>query len=299
MKTTWDEIDSRWISAALWKHLPLDPVTDKWDRRGNISMVDDFTDFGGILASTDGRYQSEGNSYRSYQTAVTFITNVAETPTPASVDPIHRGAISLSGQAGVVDNDVETLVHGGNIDTPYGSFPYSMIPGMSGDLCFEARFKIDTIVASLGNFFIGLAGAAGVDTASANAPIASDVLATTLSNVGFGKFGASTTALGLFYERASGTVGTIAAQATLEANTYIKAGFFWDSTRNTLTPYINGAPVAAAKRVTSAISGLTPWPNDYMTPVAAVRQIDGTTELKLTMDWWACAQLSRVASDAY
>ena len=209
---TFDELDNgRLMSSKLWGGLaPAGQGAFPATLSGNpaIAMFDDFTQFGGILATNDGQYHTEGCVYRSYQTASTFITNVAETGTPATVAPVHRGAISLSGTAGVADNDVQTLVAGGNVDTPYGCFPYNVIPNMSGDLVFEARFKISSVAASIGNFFIGLAGAAGVDTASADCPIAADVMATTLSHVGFGRFGASTTALGLFYERASGTVAT-------------------------------------------------------------------------------------------
>jgi len=294
MNLTWNELDGdRLLSPKLWGNLapPLGlgfPAT----LSGNpaIGMFDDFLQFGGLLATADGQYHSGGNVYRSYQTASTFITNVAETGTPASVAPVHRGAISFAPTAGVADNDVQTLVAGGNIATPYGCFPYSVIPAMSGDLVFEARFKTSTVTASIGSFFIGLAGAAGVDTASADCPIAADVMATTLSHVGFGRFGASTTALGLFYERASGTVATKAAVGTLAADTYIKAGFRWDSIRNVLTPWINGVEITASECAT-ATTAATPWPNDYMTPVAATRQIDGTTAQTFTMDWWACAQL--------
>jgi len=253
-------------------------------------MFDDFNQFGGILATSAGQYHSGGNLYRSYQTASTFITNVAETATPASVAPVHRGAISMTGTAGVADNDVETLVTGGNVSTPYGGFPYSVIPSMSGDLVFEARFKVSSVTASIGNFFIGLGGAAGVDTASADCPIAADVMATTLSQLGFGRYGTSTTALGLFYERASGTVATKAAVGTLVANTYIKAGFRWDSHRKVLTPWIDGVEITASA-CSATTTAATPWPNDFMTPIVAVRQIDGTTGLTLTLDWWACAQL--------
>ncbi|HUT60698.1 MAG TPA: hypothetical protein VNA25_22870 [Phycisphaerae bacterium] len=277
------------LSQALWAGMPLDQIIAFRDPSVGFGFFDNFTDFGGILSTSDGQYHSEGNTYRSYQTASTFITNVAFTPTPASVAPTAIGAIKFSPTAGIVDNDIMTLVRGGNIATPYGGFPFSMIPGMSRDLVFEARFKTSSVTASIGNFFVGLGGAAGVDTASADCPIAADVLATTLSMIGFGRFGTSTTALGLFYERASGTVATKAAVGTLVADTYIKAGFKWDGAMQTLTPWIDGVEQPAS-RCSKAIAAATPWPNDYMTAIASARQIDGTTASELTMDWWACAQ---------
>ena len=290
---TFSELEGdRLFSPKLWKGF-APPTTGIFPTTlsGNpaVGMFDDFLQFGGLLATADGQYHSGQNVYRSYQTASTFITNVAETGTPATVAPVHRGAINLTGVAGAVDDDVQTLVAGGNLPTPYGCFPYNIIPGMSGDLVFEARFKTASVTASIGNLFIGLAGAAGVDTASADCPIAADVMATTLSHVGFGRFGASTTALGLFYERAGGTVATKAAVGTLAADTYIKAGFRWDSHRNVLTPWINGVEITASA-CSATTTAATPWPNDYMTPVVAHRQIDGTTMSSVTLDWWACAQ---------
>ena len=282
-------VDTNGLTPGLWAGIILEKCLKRYEHWYGVGMYDDFTDFGGILATSDGRYQSEGNSWRSYQTASTFITNVAFTPTPASVAPTSRGAISLAGATGITDNDVTFLQWGGNIATPYGGFPFSMIPTMSKDLIFECRFKTSSVTASIGNLFIGLGGAAGVDTVSADCPIAADVLATTLSMIGFGRFGTSTTALGLFYERAGGTVATKAAVGTLVADTYIKAGFKWDGNLKTFTPWIDGVQIGASG-CSAAISAATPWPNDYMTPIICNRQIDGTTLHTLTVDWIACAQ---------
>ena len=293
MQILFEELEDRLFSPKLWKGFapPVGGIFPSTSS-GNpvVGMFDDFLQFGGILATNDGQYHSQSNVYRSYQTASTFITNVAETATPATVAPVHRGAISMTGVGGAVDNDVETLVAGGNVATPYGCFPYNVIPGMSGDLVFEARFKVSSVAASIGNFFIGLGGAAGVDTASADCPIAADALAVTLSVLGFGRFATSTTAMGAFYERAGGTAATKAAVGTLAADTYIKAGFRYHASRKECSLWVDGAEVTGS-RITAAITAATPWPNDYMTPIVAVRQIDGTTNLTLTLDWWACAQM--------
>lgn len=294
MDVTWSELNNaRLLSPKLWKGFAR-PTFGRVsaDQSGNpaIGMFDDFTGFSGLLSTSDGMYTSEGNTYRSYQTATNVISNVALTTTPASVGPTSIGAISIGSTAAIDDNTVLTLVHGGNMGTPYGTFPYNVIPKMSGDLVFEARFKVSSVAASAGNFFIGLGGAATVDTCSADCPIAADVLATTLSMIGLGRFGSSTTAMGLFYERAGGTVATVAAVGTLAADTYIKGGFRWDSRTQIVTPYIDGEPVAAAKRTTKAIAAATPWPDDYMTPIVGVRNISASVDMRLTLDWWACAQ---------
>ena len=299
MKTTFDELDAggasganRWISSALWKHLPLEPVTDRWDRRGGVAMVDDFTDFNGALSTNDGQYYSEGNTYYAYQTASTFIVPVALSGTPASVLPASVGAIALYGATGITDNDIMGMLWGGQKAAPYGSFPFAVIPGISGDLAFEARFKVSSVAASIGDLFIGLAGAAGVQMLTATSPIAdADTLVTTHSLLGFSRLAAETTQLYLTYERASGTVARTLNMTTLVADTYIKAGFFYNGAQQTLTPYIDGAAVAAAYRIGRATANATPWPNDYMAPMICAKQIDGDTKQTVTLDWWACAQL--------
>lgn len=291
MDVMWSELSSRLLSPKLWKGFARPPFgRTSADQSGNpaVGFFDDFTTFAGLVASNVGRYHSEGNNYLSYETNSCSIINVALTATPASVAPTSVGAIAITPDT--TDGSTVALQLGGSVTAPYGCFPYNVIPKMSGDLVFEARFKIATTTAARGNFFVGLAGAAGVAPIATAVPItSSDAFVTTLSLLGVGRLTAGTTNLDLFYERASGTVGTIATVGTMVADTYIKAGFRWFSKDQILVPYIDGEPVAAAKRITRAIAAATPWPNDYMTPIAVVEEI-ATTACTLTMDWWACAQ---------
>jgi uncharacterized membrane protein YtjA (UPF0391 family) len=273
--------------------MPLDAMTNPWDRRGGVAMVDDFVGFGGVLSTNTGQYFSQGNRWITYQTANTLLTNVALTPTPASIAPTSVGAIRLGCVAGVVDNDEVSMQWGGHELTPFGTYPFAVIPGISGDLVFEARFKVESIAATIGNFFIGLAGAAGVAPVATGVPITgSDAFVTTLSLLGFGRLAAATTgAFVLDYERASGAVASKTA-GTLVAATYIKAGFRYDSATKTVSQWIDGVELtAAASKVSAAVTAATPWPNDYMTPVITSVQTDGTTGLGFTPDWVACAQL--------
>lgn len=290
MEVMWSELRSRLLSPKLWAGFARPPYgryTAHSSGNPSLGFFDDFTTFAGLVASNVGRYHSEGNNYLSYETNSTSIVNVALTPTPASVAPTSVGAIALTPTT--TDGDTVALQLGGYATSPYGCFPYSMIPKMSGDLVFEARFKIATVTAARGNFFVGLAGAAGVAPIATAVPItSSDAFVTTLSLFGFGRLTAGTTNLDLFYERASGTVGTVASVGTMAADTYIKAGFRWDAAKQTVTPYIDGEPVTS-KIISKTVTNATPWPNDYMTPVAAVEEI-GTAANTLTMDWWACAQ---------
>lgn len=292
---TYSELhDGRLFSPKLWRGLapPLTsgPFTSP---SGNpaIGVFDDFVGFGGALSSTTGSYHSGGNRYISYQTASTLLTNVAFTPTPASVAPTSIGAIILQPTSGVSDNDQISLQWGGHELTPFGSFPFAVIPGMSKDLAFECRLKVNTIADNIGDIFIGLAGAAGVAPAAVSVPITqtADTLATTLSLLGFHKLSGDGDKFDLAYERASGTVARKADVATLVADTYIKLGFRYSGQTKTLSTFVNGAEVSAS-RVTSLVTGATPWPNDFMAPMIATMQVDGTTGMTPTIDWYACAQ---------
>ena len=291
MNVLWSELSSRLLSPKLWKGF-APPVAGRFQTQaGNpaVGFFDDFTSFAGLVASNVGRYHSEGNNYLSYETNSTSIINVALTPTPASVAPTSVGAIILTPTT--TDGDTVALQYGGSVTAPYGCFPFSVIPKMSGDLVFETRLKVASVTAARGNFYVGLAGAAGVAPIATAVPItSSDAFVTTLSLLGFGRLTAGTTNVDLFYERAGGTVGTIASVGTMAVDTYIKLGFRWDAITQIVTPYIDGEPVAVAKRTTKAIAAATPWPNDYMAPIAVVEEI-ATAACTLTMDWWACAQL--------
>lgn len=289
MNVLYHTLDTRWLSSGLWKGMPLDALLNPWDRRGGFAFVDDFRDFAGVLSSTAGVYYSEGHRYLTYQTASTLLTTVADSVTPASLSPIHLGAIQFGPTSGVADNDEIHMMLGGHPLTPYGPFPFAVIPGVSNDLVFEARFKVADSSASIGDFFIGLAGATGVLPVATGVPItSSDAFATTQSLLGFSKLGADADTINLCFERASGTVHEEADIATMADATYIKAGFRFNGETKTLDYYIDGEKVAT---LGTGHTGATPWPNDYLTPLVSTVQIDGTTAQNFTLDWWACAQL--------
>lgn len=284
----------RLFSPKLWRGLapPLTsgPFTAP---SGNpaIGVFDDFVGFGGTLSTNTGSYYSGVNRYISYQTASTLLTNVALTPTPASVAPTSIGAIIFQPTSGVADNDQISLQWGGHELTPFGSFPFSVIPGMSKDLVFECRLKVNAITDSLGDIFIGLGGAAGVAPAASVVPITAtaDTLATTISLLGFHKLSGDGDKVDFAYERASGTTAYKADVATLVADTYIKLGFRYSGHNKTVSLFVDGAEVVAS-RVAATVTAATPWPNDYMAPLLATMQVDGTTGMTPTVDWYACAQ---------
>jgi hypothetical protein len=283
MLTTWNELSGdRLFSPKLWKGLAPPVSGGLFDTpSGNpaIGMFDDFFGWSGLVATHDGQYFSQGNRYLSYEESSNPVSQVASVQTAL-------GAIALTSAA---SDDTSAIAWGNHLVTPYNAGPFSVIPGTSKDLVFEARFKVNTITAAQYNFCIGLSGQAGVKIVDADVPITgSDAFATTASLLVFNRLTAGTTGLNLCYERASGTVATVSSVGTLAADTYVKAGFRFNSLRKTLDVYVDGEEVVAARR-SATVTGTTPWPNQYLCPIAAVEGIASAAGL-LTIDWWACAQ---------
>lgn len=289
---TWSELNSdRLFSPKLWRGL-APPTTGLFTTpSGNpaIGVFDDFLGFGGVLSTNTGSYYSGVNRYVSYQTASMLTTNVALAA--ASTAPTSIGAIQFYPASGIADNDQNTFQWGGNELTPYGCFPFSVMPGVSKDLVFECRMKVNSIADNIGDIFIGLAGAAGVQLAASAVPITqtASTMATTVDHLGFHRLSGDGDKLDLSYERASGTVATKADVATLVADTYIKVGYRYSGHNKTVSIFVDGAEVVAS-RVAASITAATPWPTDYMTPVLASMQVDGSTACVPTFDWYACAQ---------
>jgi hypothetical protein len=289
--------DTYGLSDVLWNGMIREKLFGSTaDPTYGFGFFDNFTNFGGALTSTAGLYFSEGNRYAGYQTASTFIVPVAESAAPTTTAPVHRGAIAIYGASGVTDNDIMSMQLGYQAATPYGTYPFAVLPGISNDLAFECRIKVSSVAASIGDFFVGLAGGAGVDTVTAVLPLLdNDTMGATYSHIGFNRLAAETTPAYLSYNRSGGTVSRTRQAATLVADTYVKLGFRWDSKNLLLRTYCDGTEVSGI-RIKSNVTGTsgagtTPWPNDYMAPLVSVKQIDGTTLFTFTMDWWACAQL--------
>jgi len=279
---TWAELSGdRLFSPKLWKGL-APPATGMFQTpSGNpaIGMFDDFLGWSGLVATHDGQYFSQGNRYLSYEESSNPISQVASVQTAI-------GAIALTSAA---SNDTSAIAWGNHLVSPYNAGPFSVIPGTSKDLVFEARFKVNTITAAQYNFCIGLSGQTTVKIIDADVPITgSDAFATTASLLVFNRLTAGTTGLNLCYERASGAVATVSSVGTLALDTYIKAGFRYNGGDQTLDVFVDGVEITAARR-SAAVVNATPWPNQYLCPIATVEGIATAAGL-LTIDWWACAQ---------
>jgi hypothetical protein len=279
---TWNELDGdRLFSPKLWGKMgpPSNGLFRTPSGNTAIGMFDDFLDWSGLVSTHDGAYHSGGNRYLSYEESSNPVSQVASVQTAL-------GAIALTSAA---SDDTSAIAWGNHLVTPYNAGPFSMIPGTSKDLVFEARFKVNTITAAQFNFCIGLAGQTTVKIVDADVPITgSDAFVTTISLLAFNRLTAGTTGLNLCYERANGTVATVSDVGVLALSTYIKAGFRFNGGPQTLDVFVDGVEVTAARRSKSVVSA-TPWPNQYLCPIAAVEGIASAAGL-LTLDWWACAQ---------
>ena len=291
MNAFFDPVDDRLLSAPLWSGIDLDGILAGTDARGGVAVFDDFVGFGGVLSTSTGQYFSGGNRWISYQTAASLLTNVAFTPTPASVGPTSVGAISLNATAAISDSDEIALQHSGHELTPFGAFPFAVIPGESNDLVFETRFQVSNVTTAIANWYIGLGGAAGVAPVATTVPItSSDAFATTLSILGVGKLAAGTTDIDLFYGRDAVSPTAKDTTGVNVLNTYIKVGFRYHGNTETLSIWVDGVEMND-QSLSATITAASPWPDDFMTPLIVTMQKDATTAQKLTVDWLACAQL--------
>lgn len=196
-----------------------------------------------------------------------------------------------------------TLVAGttGDADTimTYGDgAPFIIDLSGSKRLGFEARFHISTITdAAEVQFFVGLAEEARAAAAGLFSGSGSGTANTALADIdmlGFARFDDDGDALAWVYGKASGTAYEVTGQiATLAVSTYVKAGFVFDPTARTITPYINGVPQRASiigNGSTDPGLNATTFPlGEEMTPVVGITP-DTTTTGVLTLDWIYCYQ---------
>jgi hypothetical protein len=285
MQVLFDELEPRLMSPRLWKGFapPVNGVFPATSS-GNpvIGLFDDFVGFGATcpLSTSTTYFQSNGITYLGYNDTTVVPTAPAVPTTTPAADENGPGVIVL--QADTTDNDSAIIQAGSGT-----MMPFHVIPSRMQELVFETRFKVSAITTACTDLFIGLGGTG----ACANSGVQTDDSATLASNnfLGFVRKGAATSGLTLTYQRVSGTEATKADVGTLVADTYIKAGFRYHASRKQLSIWIDGEEVTAS-RVSSTITGATPWPTLYMNFLAEMKY-QATASHTLSIDWWACAQM--------
>jgi len=284
MDLLWSELDSRLLSPKLWKGF-APPVggTFPGTQSGNkvIGLFDDFNAFGATcpVSTSTTYFQSNGITYLGYNDTTVVATAAAVPTTTPSVDENGPGVIIL--QADTTDNDLAAIMAGSGTMCPFHA-----IPTRYQELVFECRVKVSGVTASRTNLFIGLAGTG----ACANSGVFVDDDASMASNnfLGFQRIGSMSTTLDFKYQRVGGTESQKDDVVTIAADTYVKLGFRYHASRKQCSVWADGTEVTSA-RVSSSITGATPWPSLYMNFLAAT-QYQASASDQLYVDWWACAQ---------
>lgn len=142
---------------------------------------------------------------------------------------------------------------------------------------FEARFKCSTITTTEGALFVGLMEVGRLITLGTLATGGGAVAA--VDHVGFLK--ATVTVPSKLQTSIGDGTSTVldAAAGTMVADTYIKAGFYWDGTTGTF--YVNGA--ANGTTITSATTGF-PLSENLLFMVGFMAGAAGTSQ-NATLDW--------------
>jgi hypothetical protein len=323
------------LSEQLWGDAPIDWIFGYKDQDYGWGVIDSFKNWSLVtaLSSSRGVYNSEGNTYQTYELAggtsaqnivpdntyYTIPSGYPIAPAPAGnypngvanvLYPVGTklwtpGQLTLMG-AGANTGD-EASMQMGPATATSNVCPFSVVPGVSGSLLFEARLRVSGlgyVSGSIGStFFMGFAGSG---SAVSGRPCGA-AFDTTTSLLGFGCLYTDTAGtLSLVYDKAGGTVQKSAAVLTLGAfpnsttptvgpNVYFKLGFRYEGKSCRLVPYINGVPQDGQLGnncvLSSTITGSsTLWPADGMTLVCGIHQYGTTTFQKVTLDGWAAAQ---------
>lgn len=256
-ESTYDSL--RGPSPRLWKDFPMFELLTPMGANKGYGIWEDFVNHGGL-------------------TGAPYLLLAGGTGTAAIVDGLG-GVLQLFSTA---DNDEGVCIGGNNVGAPF-----LISTSAPKELIFEARFKVDSVAASMADVFVGL-GEAGMGTTDllftdADAMADNDFL-------GFHRIAAETTGLTLGWRRSGQAAQTSTGVGTLAADTWIKAGFRFDPIALTVTPWVNGVEVPA-KKITATQAAAATFPNDYLTVLAGIKGIDAADHT-LKLDWLACYQLS-------
>jgi hypothetical protein len=210
------------FSDAIWADLP---EGIKHDPTVGVYACDTFTNFGGLLASTAGRYTgSRGGHYLSYQDTSDVISQLATS--------IGRLSIAVA----ATDNNESWLQSCGGTGV-LGKFS-STAPKQ---MWFEARVATSQILTQ--NFFVGLAEEA---LAAANTITDAGAMASK-DFVGFRALEDAPSKIDIVYRKAGQAETEVLAEAhTLVADAFVNLG--WRYAREINGPklrfYVNGAQAA-------------------------------------------------------
>ena len=275
-----EELDWRGLSPKLWSGFaPPSGGQFKSTASGNpaFGLYDDFLGFGGT--SLDQGYYILGTGTGT----VTPYDTDYDSSTAAQKLATALGAAKFLATS---DNDEAVLAWGASASE--AAFKLDSSVGY-GDLCFEARFLSDILLANDWAWFIGLIEGGGQATTKCF-DVDQDP-AGTHDQLGFIKLMADTTGVDTYCI----TVGGASDEGSDDIHTnvaseYVKLGFRWSARQNLVKFYVNGVEKKDYElKVSDITSGNFP-DDEYMTPIIAV-VTDQTDDMTGKCDWWACAQM--------
>lgn len=169
-----------------------------------FSQPDDFTSFGGTVASNVGTYSG---GYKSYEDTGCAIAQHAS---------LAGGAITLTTSA--TDNHEAWMQAGYSAGAPF-----SIASSSGKKLVFESRIRLGSVTAQ--NYFVGLGavGLAAADTITDAGAMAS------AGYIGFAVLEGAATTLKFVYAKSGGAMQTVLSYGTaMAASTWVKVGFVFD-----------------------------------------------------------------------
>lgn len=281
MFTTFDDLDVRFPSGALWRSFAppdsMGPLGTHWTTPSGNPAFGFFDHFSSFQAST-----LEG-PYKILEGAGCSIEQIADTAN-------EKGLVQLT-LDGNADNDEAVLQWGRGLGAPF------KLAG--SDLVFEARFSISAITAAkwdiglgLGQVDMGTTDLFFVDTASA---LADKNFLGLIHLSGEGAaFDGAYKADGQTYQDGA-TKTKLNALHTAVAATYVKLGFRYRAYPKKLEFFVNGVMpggnVSPARLTASELDAVT-FPDDvFLAPIIGAKDQAGDTGLALKLDWWGCAQM--------
>lgn len=261
--------DSTGLSNRLWSQLLGGQNTPDGGKR-LILTGDDFTSFGGTVATNVGTYSGQGGGYKSYEDTGSTVAQQADDV---------KGVLQLT--TDTTDNDEIWLQAG------YSAGVHAMISDTAGSdfkQAFECRVAVAQITDTY-NMFVGLAeeGLAAADTVTDAGALASKDF------IGFEILEANGDAINFIWAKAGQTKVTLISGVQVPvADTYYKLGFLYDPT----------AP--AAKRIKVFVDNVEQGTYGTATQIAAATFPDGEelaflfglkngagASKNVSCDWWA------------
>ncbi len=271
-----DILDGYGLSGEVWSKMPLDAIL-AGNRSVGIGFFDDFT----MCSDT-----TLEDGYFRLLTGTGTYAQIASDWDPTSAATMVKTGLGIYQLLGTADQDEAMLMRGNAIDAPYHL-------GRK-DLAFECRFRVETVEADDIGFFIGLAEIGA--QATLKCIKADDTLVNEFDFLGFLHLAGESTAVDGMYQvggqtYADGSTNTgLDTIATLVADTFVKVGFRYDASTDTVHWFFNGVEDTGARLKVSELTAGTFPDDNFMTPFAML-QCPAAADEKVELDWWACAQV--------